>query len=323
MLRRGLALGGALVVLIVIVLGVKGCLDARAERALSDYGRNVSQILKETEQTSSGFFKSLEDPGGLTVTEFTEQVKADASAVKTQASRVDGLSAPGEMGNAQQSLELVYQLRSSAMEKIASKMSSALADTGVAAKAIAAITRQMGTLFSSDVVYEEVVRPEINGVFEDKGIDGSDVPASTFVPEGTKWLEESTVSGALGAISGATGTTTEGVHGLGLSATSVNGTELVEGGEAIVTAEEAFEVEVQVQNQGESTENGITVEVSYNGGNTTSGTIEAIEPGEIGSTVISLTPVPTGTVTLEVNVPTVPGEELSTNNEATYTVTVG
>src|ERR1700742_1950019 len=37
MLRRLLALGAALGVLIVVVLGVKGCLDARARGALSDY----------------------------------------------------------------------------------------------------------------------------------------------------------------------------------------------------------------------------------------------------------------------------------------------
>jgi hypothetical protein len=70
MLRRGLALGGGLIVLILIVLGVKGCLDARANRELSDYARNVAQIVDETEQTSKSFFGKLEDPGTLSVTDF-------------------------------------------------------------------------------------------------------------------------------------------------------------------------------------------------------------------------------------------------------------
>ena len=55
-LRRALALGAGLVVLILIVLGVKGCLDARAHRALSDYARSVTQIVEETKRTSKGFF---------------------------------------------------------------------------------------------------------------------------------------------------------------------------------------------------------------------------------------------------------------------------
>ncbi|HET7444131.1 MAG TPA: CARDB domain-containing protein [Solirubrobacterales bacterium] len=321
MLRRGLALGGGLVVLILIVLGVKGCLDARAHRALSDYARNVSQIVKETEQTSKDFFGKLEDPGGLSVSEFTNDVNADRSAMDNYAARIDGLSAPGDMGDAQRSLELAYELRSSAMGVIADKMSTALGEAG-APKATAAIARQMQTLLASDVVYEQVARPEIDGVLHDNGISDSDVPKSTFVPDGTKWLEEDTVAEALGAISGATGTTTEGVHGLGLIGTSVNGTELVEGGEAIVAGEETLEVEVQVQNQGESTENGVQVSVSVDGGNTLQGTIESIAAGEISSISIPLTPAPTGTVSLEVEVEAVPGEQVTENNEASYTLTV-
>jgi hypothetical protein len=46
MLRRGLALGGGLLVLILLVLGVKGCLDARQNRALSDYAEDVTQIVQ-------------------------------------------------------------------------------------------------------------------------------------------------------------------------------------------------------------------------------------------------------------------------------------
>jgi hypothetical protein len=53
MLRRALALGGGLILLILIVVGIKGCLDARANRELSDYARNVSQIVEETQQTRS------------------------------------------------------------------------------------------------------------------------------------------------------------------------------------------------------------------------------------------------------------------------------
>src|SRR5262249_16100522 len=48
MLRRGLALVAGLIVLILIVLGVRGCLNARQNRALSDYAGNVTQIVEET-----------------------------------------------------------------------------------------------------------------------------------------------------------------------------------------------------------------------------------------------------------------------------------
>src|SRR5689334_9528537 len=70
MLRRALALGGGLILLILIVLGIKGCLDARADRALEDYARNITQIVEETKQTSKSFFGKLEDPGNASVTDF-------------------------------------------------------------------------------------------------------------------------------------------------------------------------------------------------------------------------------------------------------------
>ncbi|MCW2988408.1 MAG: hypothetical protein JWM24_1346 [Solirubrobacterales bacterium] len=317
MLRRGLALGGGLIVLILVVLGVKGCLDARANRELSDYAGNVTQIVDETNQTSKAFFGKLAEPGGLSVTDFVAEVNADRSAMDNYASRVDSLSAPGDMSRAQNALELTYELRSSAMTVIADKMPTALGAAG-AAKATAAIAKQMQKLLASDVLYATVVRPEIDGVLANNGIEGSDVPESVFLPEGTKWLEESAISTALGAVSGSTGSAASGVHGLGLAGVSVNGTELGEE-TASVSAEETVEVEVTVENQGESTENGIGVTVSA-GGIEVQESIESIGAGETETVSIPLTPTPKGEVTLEVKVDTVPGEQVSENNEASYTV---
>jgi hypothetical protein len=316
--RRALALGGGLILLILIVLGVKGCLDARANRELSDYARNVTEIVEETNQTSKAFFSKLAGQETLSVTTFVAEVNADRSAMDNYASRVDALSAPGDMGQAQKALELTYELRSSAMREIANKISTALGDAG-SAKATTAIARQMQKLLAADVLYAEVVRPEINGVLAANGIEGSDVPESVFLPEGTKWLEESTVSAALGGISGASGAATPGVHGLGLIGVSINGTELVEGVPATVSTEETPEVEVEVQNQGESTENGVGVTVSINGSEL-QGSIETIAAGETSSVSIPLTPTPKGEKTLEVKVETVPGEQVSENNEASFTV---
>ena len=319
MLRRALALGGGLVLLILIVLGIKGCLDARANRELSDYARNVTQIVEETKQTSKDFFEKLEDPGTLSVTDYVEAVNADRSAVDTQATRVDDLSAPGDMGRAQSNLELVYQLRSSAMDQIAEQMPTALGDAG-AEKAMAAIAKQMQKLLAGDVVYEQVVRPEVDGVLAKNGISDSDLPDSTFLPD-DKWLEESTVSDALGGISGGGSENVSGLHGTELSTVVVNGTELVEGAPATISGEEGVEVEVGVQNQGESTENGVTVAVTYEG-NTVTGEIDELPAGETGTAIIPLTPTPSGEVTLEVEVEAVPGEQVTENNEAAYTLVV-
>ena len=95
-------------------------------------------------------------------------------------------------------------------------MSTALGDVG-AEQATDASPSRCRSCSPSDVLYASVVRPEINGVLADNGIEGDDVPKSVFLPEGTKWLDERTVSSALGPVSGSTGGETPGVHGLGLS----------------------------------------------------------------------------------------------------------
>lgn len=317
MLRRGLALGGGLVVLILLVLAVKGCLDARANRALEDYAEDVSQIVAETEQTSKDFFGKLADPGGLSVTEFTAEVDAARSAMDSYASRVDGFDAPGDMSHAQSALELTYELRRAAMGEIAEKMPTALGDAG-SAKAVGGITRQIRKLFASDALYASVVRPEINNVLADNGIDGHDVPESVFVPEELKWLEEDSVAAAIGAVSGSSVADASGLHGTELTGVSINGTEL--GEEAVtIPAEETPEVEVEVENQGESTEENIGVTVSA-GATELEGTIEAVEPGETGVVSIPLTGAPKGEVALEVSVDAVPGEQVTENNEASFAV---
>lgn len=319
LLRRALALGGGLLLLILIVLGVKGCLDARKDRALSDYARNVTQIVEETNQTSKAFFGKLDDPGGISVTEFINQVSADRSAMDNYASRVEALDTPGDMSHAQEALELVYELRASAMNEIAEKTSTALGDVG-SEQATRAIAMQMRKLLASDSLYAAVVRPEINGVLADNGIDGSDVPKSIFMPDEIRWLDEAEVSAALASVSGASGGSVSGVHGLGLISTSIDGTPLVAGGAAAVSSEGTPEVEVEVANQGESTENGIKVSVSVSGGATVSETIDTIGAGESSTVSIPLIPAPKGEKNLEVKVDTVPGEKVSENNEAGYTV---
>ena len=307
-----------LLILILLVLGVRGCLNARKERALSDYAGNVTQIVEETDQTSKSFFDKLSDPGALSVTDFVAEVSADRSAMDNYASRIDALDTPGDMGNAQDTLELVYELRGSAMTEIADKMSTALGDVG-SEKATTAIANQIGKLYASDVLYSTVARPQIDGVLAENGIEGEDVPESVFVPDGAAWLDEDAIAEALAGVSGSTSAATPGVHGLGLLGTSVNGAALTPEGTTSVTAEETPEVEVEVQNQGESTENGVTVSVTVNG-KTLVGDISSIEAGATETVVIPLTPAPQGEATLEVEAEPVPGEEVSENNEAAYTV---
>jgi hypothetical protein len=170
------------------------------------------------------------------------------------------------------------------------------------------------------VIYEQVVRPEVDGVLAANGISDSDLPESTFLAD-EKWLDESAVSDALSAVSGGGGTNVSGAHGTEISGVTVNGTELIEGAPTTIAGEEGVVVEVGVRNPLESTENGVTVAVTYEG-NTVKGEIDELPAGETGTAEIPLTPAPSGEVTIDIEVEAVPGEELLDNNEASYSLLI-
>ena len=107
-------------------------------------------------------------------------------------SRVEGLSTPGDMERAQNALELVYQLRSNALTQIANLLPTATGDAG-REQAITGIAEQMRILLASDVLYENVVVPEINQVLADNEITDSDVTDSQFVQDGIKWLDDDAI----------------------------------------------------------------------------------------------------------------------------------
>lgn len=319
MARRAIALGAGLIVLVLLVLGVRGCLDARKERSLKDYARDVSQIAAETDRTSKGFFDRLDDPESLSTQEFLDAVNTDRSAVDGYLSRVEGLSTPGDMERAQNALELVYQLRSNALTQVANLLPTATGDAG-RDQAIDGIAEQMRILLASDVLYENVVTPEINQVLADNEITDSDVTESQFVVDGIKWLDDDAIDSALSGISGVTAAATPGLHGTELVSVSVNGTLLDAGSTATIEAGEAPEVEASVLNGGDSEESGVEVSVTVDEGEAATQDIPSIAPAATEVVTIPLTPAPSGEVTLEVEAKPVPGEEMTDNNSASYTV---
>ena len=286
---------------------------------MRDYARDVSQIAAETERTSDNFFSRLEDPENLSTQEFLDAVNTDRSAMDGYLSRVEGLSTPGDMERAQNALELVYQLRSNALTQIANLLPTATGDAG-RDQAITGIAEQMRILLAGDVLYENVVTPEINQVLADNDITDSDVSENQFVAEGIKWLDEEAIDSALSGISGVTASATPGLHGTELVSVSVNGTLLDPSTTASVEAGDAPEVEASILNGGDSEETEVEVSVTVDDSEPLTQDVPSIVPGATEVVTIPLTPAPEGEVTLEVEAEPVPGEEKTDNNSASYTV---
>jgi hypothetical protein len=330
LVRRLVAVGVGLVVIIVLVLGVKGCLNSRQEQALKDYNRDVASLVQESDANTDEFFTAL-TTGGTSPTDVQAQINQLRVRAKTQTNQAQGLDTPGDMKAPQRNLLLTLGLVEEAMGKVAEKMLSALStDAATAEPAVLAITGEMQSFVAADVVYTRRTAALIKQVLDDHDIGGQTIQASSYLPN-LGWLDASTVARRIHADAGrgagaaaSTQPPTPGLHGHGLLGVSV-GDVTLDAGTTAANRLPAGTVTFNVKfaNQGENNEADVSVKVTIRGGGktiTAQKTVDQTTPGN--ETVVAVPlgqapPIGVG-VKITVEVRKVPGENNVTNNKAEY-----
>ena len=322
--RRAVAAGVGVLILILLVLGVRGCLNARKERSFENYVSDLSSIAAETQNLSQQFFRRLQDPGGLSPLEFEAEVKADRGAMEGLLDRAEGLDAPDELSDAQDLIVLSYELRRDGMAAVSELLPVALGDRG-ANKAIKGIADEMRTFLASDVLYgkgQEQIEEELQA--QEIAHDAETEPIATqFLPAEPNWLDPDEVASALGGTASSSDEeASPGLHGLGLdTATLLPTGAALESDVPVTAAADGAELEVTVTNQGESDED-TTVSYEIDGGSSGEEPLEGIAPGETQTVNLPIQDAPAGdTVGLTVTVEPVPGEEIEDNNSIATEVT--
>jgi hypothetical protein len=321
--RRLIGVGVGLAFLILIVIGIRGCLEARSDRALRNYTSDVATIMQQSEQSGKDFFNLLNSSSGTSSSlDAQQEVLRQRDTSQTLLDRADSTSTPGQMHDAQNAVVQTLTLRRDALSSIAQNVTQATARTQTG-NAITAISDAMGSLYASDVLWTQIGKPEIQNVLDDEGVDATPLPGGKFMPaNATDYLNQTTLITKLNALTGQTATT-GGTHGLQLDSTTIGSTQLNPDSSTNVPAD-SQEIDIGVTNSGDSDETGISVNVTV-GGSTLTGQLQALSAGESGTVRIPLTSKPTpGTdTTVQVVVNPVPGEQLTDNNQATYTVVFG
>jgi hypothetical protein len=327
--RQAIALGGLIVLLILIVLGINGCLNSRKDNALKDYNRNVTAVINDSDGSVGKPFFQLMSQGARNSQDLQVQVNQLRVAADEDVKRAKAFDVPGDMGPAQRHLELVLNLRDEGLKKIADLIPSALGRGQTAANANKNIAAEMQSFLASDVVYTTRVAPLIKDGLDKNGIKGQEIAGSRFMPS-VAWLNPAYVTDRLTGTTTSTGTTqpTPGLHGHGLLSTSIGDKVLQPSSTGAVTtvpasANVAFTI--KFANQGDSDERNVKVSIRVKGGgkNITQTKTIAQTKSKTESTVnIPLgeaPPVGTGT-TVTVAIAKVPGETNLTNNRSEYTV---
>jgi hypothetical protein len=227
------------------------------------------------------------------------------------------------MHDAQNAVIQTLTLRRDALSSIAESVPQATARTQTT-NALEAISNAMGSLYASDVLWTQIGKPEIEKVLDDEGVDGAPLPNGKFMPaNATDFLDQTTLVTKLNALTGQTTSPTGGVRGLQLDSTTIGGQTLTPDSTNTVPSD-AQEIDILITNSGESDETGISVTATL-GGTDLTGQLQALSAGEQGTVKIPLTtkPTPGTNTTLEVVVNPVQGEQLTDNNQSTYTVVFG
>ncbi len=321
-MRRLIGVGVGLAFLILVVIAFRGCLEARSDRALRNYDSNIATIMQQSEQSGKDFFDLLNSPSASGPIDVRNQIFAQRDAATSLLDRADNLSTPGQMHDAQSAVEQSLTLREKALNAIAANVTQAAARTQTT-NAIESISNAMGSLYASDILWTQLGAPEITKVLKDEGVDGQPLPPGKFMPaNATDFLNQATLVTKLNAITGQTATT-GGTHGLQLDSTTIGNTQLSPDSTTNVPSD-AQEIDIGVTNSGDSDETGISVSVTL-GGTSLNGTLQSLSAGQAGTVKIPLTskPSPGTDTTVQVVVSPVPGEQLTDNNTATYTVVFG
>ncbi len=326
-LRRVIALLAGIGILLLILLGVRGCLNARAERGFENYLSDLDSIVATSNQLSSDFFNRLLEPDkGLSELQLEAQITTDRGTAETLLQRVEGLDAPDDVADEQQELVQSFELRRDGIAGIAEDVSSALAAEG-RPEAIARIAADMQAFLASDVLFERA-RTGINETAQAEGIEGQ-VEESVFLPEpAARWLDTGELTVILNSFASATGNVPEGSHGLALvsGGVSIDKTVLTPDFDNTVSLGNAApQLTIGVQNIGDVEEKDVQVTYSLSGGATTiagEAAIASIDAGGSTEATATLEPAPErgAPLTLTVEVLPVLGEQLADDNSATYTV---
>lgn len=330
MVRRAAALGIGALLLILIVLGFRGCLNSRTANALKDYNRSVGAIVADSnDQVSARLFELLAGGQNATVTDLEQNVNQVRVTADEDLKRARALDVPDDMKDAQFHLLEVLTFRADGVKQIAEDLPSIEGDQ--AEEAASRIAGQMSAFLASDVIYATRVAPFITETLVDQDIAGQTTPASQFLPD-AQWLDPAFARRQLtGKGAGKTngGAPAPGTHGHGLLGTAVGTTNLVAGTTNRVPGGASPTFNVKFANQGENDEFDVAVKVSVSGGTgdpievqkdvdqTATGAAEIVVPVPLGEAP------PEGPVRVTVEIVPVPGEVNTDNNKATYTVIFG
>jgi hypothetical protein len=318
-----------LIVLILVVVGFRGCLDARNERAIKDYVGDTSELIEQSDAEATQLFELLGGEGEpVDAQNVANGLRSDSA---TLADRAADLDVPDELSDSQRYFLEAIELRRDGIAEVSRELPGALADEA-RRESTARISEVMQVFLASDVLLRARFKPTLDQTLEDEDLASEvSVPGGDrllFVPD-IQWLQPDFVADQIAGLRGeggdGGGDASPGLHGNGLGTVTLGEVALVPGATATVTLADDLAFDVQVINQGENTETDVNVSVTVGEGDEAielEETLPEIAVGETKDVTIPLSQRPPvgENVPVTIEVAPVDGEEMTDNNVGEFTV---
>lgn len=323
--RRAIALGALLVIVLLIALGIHSCDVSSTNSALQNYTNNVSSLIARSGQNGTSLFDALAGAAAknspTTVQQEVNQALQTADGLLHDAQH---MSVPGQVAGPNRYLVLALRMRADGISDIASEIQPVLGGSPTKAE-INDIAAQTATLYSSDVVYKRYAAPGIAAAVNAAGVRFSPLNGSQFVPD-VEWVLPSFIASELHAtVPGlAPAKIAPGLHGHALYSVAVAGTTLQTGGaDNTLPAKPAPTFTLNFANTGTNNETDVVCKVSVSGTSVSgTSTVPETYAGKSATCQVKLNSTPpTGTQTVVATIEKVPGETNLSNNSLSYTVT--
>lgn len=340
--RIAVAIAAALAVILVFGLVFRACADSRRTNSYRTYFEtNVKGIVDDSHRQGQELDGLLNEPTDSDQAQIVARVEKLANDADDLVKQANDVKTPDAFKDTNLWLVTSLEYRRTGLNNLKRALAQALAsgdsaDEDAAKAAALAVQR----LVASDVVYSDSFVYNAQQILKDQGVDGVTVPEGSdtqFVldPELASPKNMALVLPRLqsGTPTGTSGKKTKvtGVHGLGLVSVTAEpeGIQLTGGSTTQLKASDDLAFKVTIENQGEGQEVQVPVTVELKSSEAEpqkyTATLDSIDPDSQESVLVPLSrPTPTFGVTLTatVTIGTVPGEKISSNNSAAYTIQV-
>jgi hypothetical protein len=315
----------AIVIVLVLVLAIHGCQSSSKHARYAHYMSKVRSIANRSAGIGQRLNVVLTTPG-LRPATLQQQLAGLARQEEQDIEDARNIDPPGRLRTQHEAIIEALQFRYSGLTGLAAAFQQALkAKTATGAGSLLAVPAER--LLTSDVIWDDRVQGSMKNVLHEQGVGDIRVPDSNFLRD-PEFASSSSLAAILQRMRGApTSVRTGGVHGTNLVSVKAlpQGQQLTTGAQTTITATTALAFQVTVADSGGSAEVNIPVTL------TISATpkpivkrqvIQFINKGEERTiTFANLGGIPIATPTqLRVAVQPVPGEHITTNNSATYSV---